>query len=114
MKETSKSVMRRARDPAFVKHYFRGNGIDIGAGDDPLGAYAHVFPLMGNVEAWDQAQGDALRMRGVKNDTYDFVHSSHCLEHLTNPTEAVARWLEIVKPGGHVIITVPDEDLYEK
>jgi hypothetical protein len=28
--------------------------------------------------------------------------------------QALARWLEIVKPGGYVIITVPDEDLYEK
>jgi SAM-dependent methyltransferase len=114
MNETGKAALRRAHDPVFIKHYFRGEGIDIGAGSDSLSAYAHAFPFMRRVVAWDKEQGDALYMNGVEDGRYDFVHSSHCLEHLVNPMQAVARWLEIVKPGGYVIITVPDEDLYEK
>ncbi|CAB3683646.1 hypothetical protein LMG22037_02602 [Paraburkholderia phenoliruptrix] len=114
MNETSKSAMRRARDPAFQQHYFVGKGIDIGAGDDPLSAHAHVFPRVTDILSWDKPQGDALRMAGAPDASFDFVHSSHCLEHLANPYQALARWLELLKPGGYAILTVPDEDLYEK
>ncbi|MFP3345434.1 hypothetical protein R0J87_23410, partial [Halomonas sp. SIMBA_159] len=31
-----------------------------------------------------------------------------------NPFQGLARWLELLKPGGYAILTVPDEDLYEK
>ena len=44
---------------------------------------------------------------------FDFVHSSHTLEHMQDPRIALANWARIVKPGGYLIITVPDEDLYE-
>jgi SAM-dependent methyltransferase len=114
MNETGKSAIRRGREPVFIQRYFRGVGIDIGAGDHSLNHYAHLFPLMGRVVAWDQPQGDAQLMPGVPDNTFDFAHSSHCLEHLRDPVQALTRWVNIVKPGGYVIVTIPDEDLYEK
>ncbi len=33
---------------------------------------------------------------------------------MRSPRRALARWVQSVKPGGHIIITVPDIDLYEK
>jgi SAM-dependent methyltransferase len=42
------------------------------------------------------------------------VHSSHCLEHLHDPSEGLKNWLRVVKPAGYVIVIVPDEDLYEQ
>lgn len=114
MKECSKSVLRRLYDPNFVRRYLVGNGIDIGGKPDPLGQYGELFPLMGAVKTWDLEDGDAQKMDGVADGTYDFVHSSHCLEHLHDPAEALNQWLRILVPGGHLIITVPDEDLYEQ
>ena len=114
MRETSKSLIRRLHDARFVNTYFRGLGIDIGAGRDPLNRYYQQFPLMTGLKFWDTPQGDAQKMLGESNDTYDFVHSSHCLEHLNDPYEAFKNWIRICKPGGHLIITVPDEDLYEQ
>lgn len=114
MHETRKSALRRYADPVFRDHYFVGHGIDIGAGDDPLSNYTYLFPGMRNVVSWDLEQGDALAMDGLEDRAFDFVHSSHCLEHLANPFEALGRWLDLVKPGGYVVVTVPDEDLYEK
>lgn len=114
MNETGKSSLRRSRDPAFIQRWFVGAGIDIGAGSDPLSAYAHLFPRLSEVFAWDLEQGNALYMRDLAAGQFDFVHSSHCLEHLVNPFQALSRWLELVKPGGYVVVTVPDEDLYEK
>jgi SAM-dependent methyltransferase len=52
-------------------------------------------------------------LEGVASASFDFVHSSHCLEHMRNPEEALTNWLRVLKPGGYLIVTVPDEDLYE-
>ncbi len=112
--ETSKSISRRIRDPRFVSTWLRGDGIDIGCGEDSIGAYSVAFPLMKSVRGWDLADGDAQYMRGVPDGVYDFVHSSHCLEHLRDPLEALRNWMRILKPGGHLVIMIPDEDLYEQ
>lgn len=113
MHETSKSIARRLHTPGFVR-YFRGHGIDIGAGADGLHQWKSLFPLMDSCVCWDKEQGDAQFMEGVKDASYDFVHSAHCLEHLFDPDVALHHWWRILKPGGHLIVMVPDEDLYEQ
>jgi SAM-dependent methyltransferase len=114
MKECSKSIMRRLTNPNFINRYLRGNGIDIGGSPDPLTLYEEFFPLVTNIKVWDRVDGDAEFMAGVANETFDFVHSSHCLEHLRNPHIGIKNWFRILKPGGYLIVTVPDEDLYEQ
>lgn len=114
MYEAGKAVLRRLYHSAAYLHYFRGKGIDIGAGNDPLAAYAALFPLITSIRLWDVQDGDAQKMEGVKDQTFDFVHSSHCLEHLHDPFEGLANWVRITKPGGHLVLTFPDEDLYEQ
>lgn len=114
MNETSKALIRRLHDIRFANTYFVGSGIDIGAGPDPLSKFSKQFPLMTALKAWDVSDGDAQLMKGVVDDTFDFVHNSHCLEHLKDPYEAFENWIRICKPGGHIITTVPDEDLYEQ
>ena len=106
MYETSKSLIRRSYDKRFATRWLVGTGIDIGAGLDPLGVYAPLFPLMGPVRAWDMIDGDAMLMEGVADRSYDFVNSSHCLEHLADPGVSLQ--------SGHLLIIVPDEDLYEQ
>lgn len=81
-----------------------GRGIDIGCGDSPVG----------NAEPWDLVQGDAQYMAGVPDLSFDWVFSSHCLEHIKDPHTALQNWWRILKPKGHLIVLVPDEDLYEQ
>jgi len=114
MQETSKALIRRLQDARYVNTFFKGKGIDIGAGNDSLGKYFQQFPLMTQVLAWDLPDGDAQKMESVADNVFDFVHSSHCLEHMRDPYEAFTNWIRICKPGGHIIITIPDEDLYEQ
>lgn len=114
MHETSKSVLRRLGDTRWATRYLRGEGIDIGGGDDGLAYYQELFPLVTSIRNWDRADGDAQLMQTVSDETYDFVHSSHCLEHVADPYEAFSNWIRITKPGGHIITTIPDEDLYEQ
>jgi SAM-dependent methyltransferase len=114
MYESSKSVMRRLHDSRFVTRYFVGQGIDIGAGPDSLGQYAEFFFAMTGCKAWDLPDGDAQLLATIADASLDFAHSSHCLEHLRDPVEALRNWLRVIKPGGHVIVTIPDEDMYEQ
>ena len=114
MHETSKAIFRRLSDSRFSTRYFTGDGIDIGSGPDPLAQYHDFFPLMKSCRAWDLKDGDAQDMAGVADQSFNFVHSSHCLEHMRDPRAALANWLRILKRGGHLVCLVPDEDLYEQ
>lgn len=114
MKEMSKSVHRRMRSPNFVTRYFAGVGIDIGGFPDPLSLYVEFFPKIVSVDTWDREDGDAQYMEAVADNAFDFVVSSHCLEHLEDPYLGIANWFRIIKPGGYLVVTVPEEDLYEQ
>jgi SAM-dependent methyltransferase len=114
MKECSKSIARRLADVNFTSRYFVGHGLDLGGKPDPLGLYAELFCRMESVRTWDWEDGDAQFLASVADGSVEFVHSSHCLEHLVDPYEGLKNWLRVVKPGGHLIVTVPDEDMYEQ
>lgn len=113
MYESSKSRARRQRDPLFAARYFVGRGIDIGAGPDSLAHQMRHWPKLQDVYSWDRESGDAQRLAGVPDGFYDFAYSSHTLEHMRAPISALFHWHRVVKPGGYLIVVVPDEDLYE-
>jgi ubiquinone/menaquinone biosynthesis C-methylase UbiE len=104
--ETSKARERRIREGFFNK-YCNGKGIDIGCGSDVLSEAC---------DKWDSIynNSDATYMQGIEDNTYDFVYSSHCLEHIINRKEALKNWVRILKPEGYLILFLPERDLYEK
>jgi SAM-dependent methyltransferase len=114
--EASKAIKRRYNDGAFHSRYFVGNGIDVGCGPDSIARFCrNTFPLMISIKNWEfEPDGDAQYFEGVENDTFNFLHSSHSLEHMENVRTALIHWIRIIKPGGYLIITVPDEDMYEQ
>ncbi|MBT5912890.1 MAG: methyltransferase domain-containing protein [Rhodospirillaceae bacterium] len=96
----------KLRPEEFFKTYLSGRVLDIGAGDDPVVHDAQIF---------DQAHGDANRILDyLEPEQFDCVHSSHCLEHMFQPINALKQWWSLVKPGGYMITVVPHEDLYEQ
>lgn len=104
MKEASKT--NRVRDEAFVAKYFSGTVLDIGSGPDPVVPHAQPF---------DREHGDANKITAyLSSASFDCVHSSHCLEHMNDAKEALSQWWSLVRPGGYLILTVPDEELYEQ
>lgn len=40
--------------------------------------------------------------------TYDFVLSCHNLEHIANPVKALKEWIRVLKPGGSLVLALPD------
>jgi predicted SAM-dependent methyltransferase len=79
-------------------------GIDIGCGPDP------IFP---DVYGFDKDEGGANGITKCAREEFDFVFSSHWLEHMKDPRKAIQGWWKLVRLGGHLFLIVPDEDLYE-
>lgn len=102
--ESSKARARRQRE-AFFEKYCRGKGIDIGYGGDLI-----VPECMG----WDIEHGDAQTLEGIKDGQFDFVYSSHTLEHMADAEMSLKNWWRAVRPGGYLILYLPHRDLYER
>ena len=103
----------------------RGVGLEIGALHEP-------FPLPAGVRVSfvDRWPGPELARRHPEIDaraivpveivddgetlasqpdaSRDFVVASHVLEHCEDPLGALATWLRVVRPGGSVLLAVPD------
>jgi SAM-dependent methyltransferase len=90
--------------------YLKGDGIDVGGKGEPL----RLPEGTGTVRIWDWEDGDGQFLATVPDSSVDFIHSSHSLEHMVSVAEALANWLRVLKPGGHLVIAVPDYVLYEK
>lgn len=88
-----------------LESLLEGVGLDIGCSSTPIND---------TCDKWDWEQGDAQYMVGAPPDHYDYIVSSHLLEHLPNPVAALRTWWKLLKVGGALILLVPDEDLYEQ
>lgn len=87
------------------RSWFAGTVLDIGCGPDKIVPHARGFDLH---------DGDANTIDECVAERFDMVFSSHCLEHMHDPTDAIQRWWRLVSKGGRMIVIVPDEDLYEQ
>ena len=99
---------RRTREGFYTK-YINGLGLDIGCAQ-------RIRSISQDAQLWDMQTtpgGDATFMKGVPDDTYDYVMASHILEHLDDVETALKNWLRITKPGGHLIVCIPERDLFE-
>lgn len=113
MKETFK--LNEYRLNHKYDKYFTGVGVDIGCGDDPLDI--KIFKNIQNLIQYDVTNNinhDANKCDDLNNNDFDFVYSSHCLEHMIDPYVAFKNWIRICKPFGYLIVAVPHELFYEK
>ncbi|MGA9585526.1 MAG: class I SAM-dependent methyltransferase [Terracidiphilus sp.] len=51
---------------------------------------------------------DGSNLASVPDSAYDFVLSSHNLEHFANPIKAIKEWQRVTRPGGTLILAVPN------
>lgn len=107
-REIQKANKRRIGTYLYNK-VFNGHGLNVDFNDDILDI--NDYPNIKSLNCCDTYDWDVLQ---TMDKQYDFVHSSQYLEHMNNVQNALTNWWTMVKPGGYLIITVPDEDLYEQ
>ena len=57
-----------------------------------------------------QIIAEGADLREISSAKYDFVLSSHMLEHTANPLGALAEWRRLLRPGGALVLVVPHRD----
>jgi SAM-dependent methyltransferase len=82
--------------------YCQGHGIDIGA---------DRWPLPGATPVYNEPHQNAHKLDSIPNTSLDYVHSSHCLEHLDRWQDALRLWASKLKPGGYLFLYLPHEDM---
>ncbi len=114
------------QESKIIHKYLDGlNGIEIGAsshnpfGLEKTGGYANVDYSAAHGNLWQPgstlapakvnivAQGDDLPF---KDESLDYVVSSHALEHFFDPIKAIKEWFRVVKKGGYVAMIIPHKD----
>lgn len=82
-----------------AKKFCIGKGLDVGCGD---------WPLEG-AQGIDLKKGDDAM--ALPEGEYDYIFSSHCLEHLSNPIAALKHWKERIRQGGVLFLYLPHPDM---
>jgi GT2 family glycosyltransferase/2-polyprenyl-3-methyl-5-hydroxy-6-metoxy-1,4-benzoquinol methylase/glycosyltransferase involved in cell wall biosynthesis len=106
--------------------FLSGDGIEIGALQNPMPMpakakvkyvdrlslaqlRAHYPELDGQPLVDPSILADADKLDPIESDSRDFVVTNHVLEHLRDPLSGLAEWLRVLKPGGHLYVSVPDQ-----
>lgn len=132
--------MRKAKSYDLVKKVVSyGNGLEIG-GLSPIFQKKNILPIYPHInrldncnfsyhtvweedlnkgltytydekrEAGRQFILEATDLSEIKSESYDFLLSSHVLEHTANPIKALHEWIRVVKTKGHLILLIPHKD----
>jgi SAM-dependent methyltransferase len=83
----------------IAQQFCHGVGLDVGAGKWPL-------PGAQPVE-WKDG-GDAMHLPAGR---FDYIFSSHCLEHLQDPIAALEHWRSRLKEGAPLVLYLPHPDM---
>lgn len=101
-----------------VAPYTMGSVLDVGCGIDKLWPHAlgvdsqRDAALYGTPVKPDIVVPDARRMPIFGDEAFDAVFSSHTLEHIEDHRAALAEWWRLVRPGGHLVLYLPDKAAY--
>jgi len=53
---------------------------------------------------------DATNLSSISDNSYDFILSSHSLEHIANPIKAITEWLRVLKDAGLILLILPSKE----
>lgn len=120
----SETSQNGVRDLVVEKWIFPAiqNGLDLGAGGDPISVYSiavdlpHPYALTHDELERSYPQhlrGDALDLHWFTDGCLDYIYSSHLLEDFENTAEVLHEWLRVLKPGGRLVLLLPNQMQYE-
>ena len=81
-----------------------------------IGGLLCEMPYHGTVDNVDLGGGTykcrADRSMPIADNTYAIIESCHSLEHMENTDWTLREWIRILKPGGILLIIVPDKEFH--
>lgn len=103
-----------------VVQYLRGAVLDLGCG--PRKVLPHVVGVdsckdtgLFGIQIEPDLKVDDCSDLGDFNDAcVDAVFSSHLIEHLDNPLQALKEWWRVIKSGGYLVLYWPDPKEYPR
>jgi SAM-dependent methyltransferase len=123
------------KSPFDMAHYFcKGNGLEIGAMSAPYAfgnkctvEYADIYDtnqlkkIIGKIPLPNLYQGSYVPIKYqlkaphyglemIASNFFDFVYSSHSLEHTPNPIWALIEQLRVIKTGGIIYAAIPNKN----
>lgn len=90
--------------------YLNGEGLDVGCKkwkikDDAIGVDIRQSPGVDLIiKDWNK----------IDSEKYDYVFSSHCLEHIADWETAISHWVRVIKQGGIIFLYLPNPAVYNR
>lgn len=96
-----------------VQEYCVGKGLDLGCGDEKVHSDATGVDIR-QTQAVDMILDIAQKLP-FPDDEFDYVFSSHALEHLDGDlNRVVAEWVRVIREGGFLVLYLPHKDYYKE
>ena len=96
----------------MVENWIQGFGLDVGCGEDKIADNALGLDCRNLACVTICKKLDDLSLFG--DGQFDFVFSSHFLEHIKNPTAMLSEMKRVLKKDGRIILYLPNPDKYKE
>lgn len=94
--------------------YCQGQGLDLGCGIEKIKPDAIGIDIDGKAVGADFAANIETGLTLFANDYFDYIFSSHYLEHVREPVQVLQDWWRILKYGGNLVLYLPHKDHYPR
>jgi SAM-dependent methyltransferase len=110
----------------LAKEFLRNDGIEIGPlhsawpVDNVRVQYVDRYSRSELIQQYPELNASQIAMTDVIDDgrylykfadnSVGFIINSHVLEHCSNPIAALHRWHQVIRPGGILLMAIPDGD----
>lgn len=88
----------------YLQHLCKGNGVDVGPAD-PNWTVPNAIAVDPEFTSYH-----AFKLPKTPSDGWDFIYSSHCLEHIEKWFDALTYWTSVMKKGGTLFLYLPHGD----
>lgn len=106
-----------ARHWAQILFSHDSNVIDIGCRGDKIKTSAYGVDIVSTQDVdLVISPNDIYRLSEFEKleSGFQIVYSSHTLEHLQDPVNALRDWVKLLKKDGYIVLYLPDVDYYKE